>query len=102
MRPPSRPQAARLAGLALAAALVPPAAPAPPRAAARAPLPAPLAGSWPMFGGTPGRNLANPAARRIPAGWDVTPGARRNVRWAADLGTGAYGSPVVAGGRVFI
>lgn len=36
----------------------------------------------------------------VPTVWDVTTG--ENVRWAAPLGTGTYGSPVVRGGKVFI
>src|SRR5439155_1672516 len=32
--------------------------------------------------------------------WDVKKGA--NIRWMADVGTRAYGGPVVAGGRVFV
>jgi outer membrane protein assembly factor BamB len=36
----------------------------------------------------------------LPLRWDVATG--ENVRWSAQLGTYAYGGPVVAGGRVFV
>jgi outer membrane protein assembly factor BamB len=58
--------------------------------------------SWPMLGGTPSRNMANPAAKNVPTDWSVDPDAARNVLWHAELGSAAYGGPVVAGGRVFV
>lgn len=56
--------------------------------------------SWHMFGGTPSRNFVNPDAKGLPVKWDVDDGT--NVLWAADLGSKAYGGPVVADGRVFV
>jgi outer membrane protein assembly factor BamB len=56
---------------------------------------------WPMFGGTPQRNMANPAAKNIPAEWSVEEGKHKNVKWVADLGTKSYGGPVIADGKVF-
>lgn len=56
----------------------------------------------PMFGGTPARNLANPLAKNLPNDWNVKEGERKNVRWAVDLGSVAYGGPVIAGGKVFV
>ncbi|HID77612.1 MAG TPA: serine/threonine protein kinase [Planctomycetaceae bacterium] len=65
---------------------------------------------WPQWGGSPARNNASPA-RRIPAEWDVGQfdfrtgrwlgREARNIKWVARLGSEAYGSPVVAGGKVF-
>ncbi len=55
---------------------------------------------WPMWGGTPERNQVNPRERGIPAEWDIEKG--KNIKWVADLGSRAYGNPVVAGGRVFV
>lgn len=59
---------------------------------------------WPMFGGGTHRNMVNPFAKNLPAvrsvGEDNEP--RKNIKWAADLGTKAFGGPVVADGRVFI
>jgi outer membrane protein assembly factor BamB len=53
---------------------------------------------WPMWGATPGRNMAS-AATNMPAAWDPKTGA--GIRWKADLGSTSYGNPVVAGGKVF-
>jgi outer membrane protein assembly factor BamB len=53
---------------------------------------------WPMWGGTPGRNMVSPVTG-LPSAWDVRTNA--NIRWKAELGSTSYGNPVVAGGRVF-
>jgi outer membrane protein assembly factor BamB len=67
--------------------------------------------AWPMFGGAPARNMANPAEKlgALPfAGpnWgeaDQVKAWRASwVLWSADLGSRTYGSPVVAGGRAYI
>ena len=55
---------------------------------------------WPMWGGTPDRNMVSESSARLPAEWDVNSG--RNVRWVAALGSATYGNPVVAGGRIFV
>ena len=55
---------------------------------------------WPMWGGTPDRNMVSDTTARLPAEWDVDSGT--NVRWVAPLGSQTYGNPVVAGGRVFV
>jgi outer membrane protein assembly factor BamB len=69
--------------------------------------PAPDSSQW---GGSPARNNA-PATGALPAEWDVgqfEPRTGRwqretakNIRWVARLGTESYGSPVIAGGKVF-
>src|SRR5262245_37653197 len=59
-------------------------------------------GDWPMFGGTPGRNMVNPMAKNLPADWAVEKGEKKNVKWLAQLGNKAYGGPVVANGKVFV
>ena len=64
--------------------------------------PAPAGRDWPMFGGTPGRNLANEVERGLADAWDVTKGKEKNVKWSAAVGSTALGGPVVAGGRVFV
>jgi outer membrane protein assembly factor BamB len=67
--------------------------------AAAVPLRAALgAQDWPMWGGTPGRNMAS-AAANMPAVWDPKTGA--GIKWKAELGSTSYGNPVVAGGKVF-
>ena len=54
---------------------------------------------WPMWGGTPSRNMVSPM-KGLPLDWDVK--TKKNVRWVADLGSQSYGNPVVAGGMVFV
>jgi outer membrane protein assembly factor BamB len=54
---------------------------------------------WPMWGGTPQRNMAS-ASKNIPASWDVK--TKKNIKWKAEVGTTSYGNPVVAGGKVFV
>jgi outer membrane protein assembly factor BamB len=54
---------------------------------------------WPMWGGTPSRNMVSDAVG-LPRSWDVETG--RNVLWRADLGSQTYGNPVVADGKVFV
>ena len=60
---------------------------------------APGTGDWPMWGGTPGRNMVS-LMRGLPTSWDAEAG--RNVKWVAELGTQTYGNPVVAGGQVYV
>jgi outer membrane protein assembly factor BamB len=52
-----------------------------------------------MLGGSPSRNAVS-HDDRIPVTWDVR--TRRNILWSARLGKETYGSPVVAGGMVFV
>jgi outer membrane protein assembly factor BamB len=59
----------------------------------------PGAGDWPMWGGTPDRNMVS-LMKGIPTSWDVA--KKINVKWVAALGSQSYGNPVVAGGRVFV
>jgi outer membrane protein assembly factor BamB len=54
---------------------------------------------WPMWGGTPDRNLVS-GMTGLPTEWDVQSG--QNVKWVAELGSQSYGNPVVSGGMVFI
>ena len=59
----------------------------------------PGTGDWPMWGGTPDRNMVSNMTG-LPAEWDVESGM--NIRWVADLGSQSYGNPVVANGMVFV
>src|ERR1043165_9532697 len=59
----------------------------------------PGTGDWPMWGGTPDRNMLSPMAG-IPVSWDIK--TKKNVKWMAKLGSQSYGNPVVAGGMVFV
>ncbi|MGH9790527.1 MAG: hypothetical protein ACRD5W_04885, partial [Candidatus Acidiferrales bacterium] len=55
----------------------------------------PGSGDWPMWGGTPDRNMVS-NMKGLPTSWDVKTG--KNVKWVAALGSQTYGNPVVAGG----
>ncbi len=55
-------------------------------------------GDWPMWGGTPDRNMVS-NMKGLPTTWDVT--KKTNVKWVATLGSQSYGNPVVAGGQVY-
>src|SRR5436309_14128029 len=59
----------------------------------------PGSGDWPMWGGTPDRNMLSPMTG-IPTSWDVK--TRKNVIWMAELGSQCYGNPVVASGQVYV
>ena len=59
----------------------------------------PGTGDWPMWGGTPDRNMVS-NMKGLPLNWDVK--TKKNVKWVADLGSQSYGNPVVAGGMVFV
>lgn len=56
---------------------------------------------WPMFGGTPARNMVNLTDQKIPATWSVAEGKHQNIRWMAQLGSHSYSHLVVAEGKVF-
>src|ERR687891_2648439 len=62
-------------------------------------LSATLSADWPMWGGTPGRNMVSPLTG-MPSQWDVKSG--KNVKWMAALGSQSYGNPVVASGVVLV
>jgi outer membrane protein assembly factor BamB len=59
----------------------------------------PGTGDWPMWGGTPDRNMVS-AMKNPPTTWDIQ--SKKNVRWVAALGSQTYGNPVVSGGMVFV
>ncbi len=54
---------------------------------------------WPMWGGTPSRNMMSPMTG-LPTTWDVKTG--KNVKWVAELGSQSYGNPTVGGGVVLV
>jgi outer membrane protein assembly factor BamB len=61
-------------------------------------------GSCPMYGGTIQRNMVNTTDKNIPDTWNVGEEKKdwKNVKWVIDLGSKAYGGPVIAGGKIFI
>jgi outer membrane protein assembly factor BamB len=54
---------------------------------------------WPMWGGTPDRNMVS-NMKGLPTTWDVK--TKKNVKWVSALGSQSYGNPVVAGGQVYV
>ncbi len=56
-------------------------------------------GDWPMWGGTPDRNMVS-GMKGLPTSWDVK--TKKNVKWMVELGSQSYGNPVVAGGQVYV
>jgi outer membrane protein assembly factor BamB len=59
----------------------------------------PAGTDWPMWGGTPDRNMVS-SMTGIPTSWDIT--TKKNIKWMAMLGSQTYGNPVVSGGKVFV
>ncbi len=59
----------------------------------------PGTGDWPMWGGTPDRNMTS-NMKGLPTSWDVQ--KKTNVKWVAELGSQTYGNITVAGGLVFV
>ena len=58
-----------------------------------------VSADWPMWGGTPSRNMVSPMTG-LPTTWDIKTG--KNVKWVAELGSQSYGNPTVAGGVVLV
>jgi len=59
----------------------------------------PKKGDWPMWGGSPDRNMVSDE-KGIPTKWDIK--TKTNIKWTAPLGSQTYGNPAVAGGKIFI
>jgi outer membrane protein assembly factor BamB len=55
-----------------------------------------------MFGGSLSRNLVNTFDKNIPTEWSIEGDNAKRIKWSADLGSKAYGGPVIAGGKVFV
>jgi outer membrane protein assembly factor BamB len=54
---------------------------------------------WPMWGGSPSRNMVSDM-KGLPTSWDIKTG--KNVKWVAELGSQSYGNPSVGEGVVII
>ena len=57
---------------------------------------------WTMLGGTVGRNFVNTFERNIPSEWSIESGSEKHIKWSVDLGSKAYGGPIISGGKVFV
>ncbi|MBY0493725.1 MAG: PQQ-binding-like beta-propeller repeat protein [Cyanobacteria bacterium] len=58
-----------------------------------------VSADWPMWGGTPSRNMVSDM-KGLPTTWDIKTG--KNVKWVAELGSQSYGNPTVGEGVVLI
>lgn len=56
-------------------------------------------GDWPMWGGSPDRNMVS-GETGIPSKWDVDNGL--NIKWSAPLGSQTYGNPAIYKGKIFV
>ena len=54
---------------------------------------------WPMWGGTPSRNMASDATG-VSLDFDLKSG--KNVLWQKGLGSQTYGNPIVSNGKVYV
>ncbi len=54
---------------------------------------------WPMWGGTADRNMVS-SMKGLPTSWDLK--TKKNIKWVAELGSQAYGNPVVSNGVVLV
>lgn len=62
--------------------------------------PQPSTSSWPMFGGTPARNMVNFVDTNIADDFD--PQKEGSVLWLSQLGGRSYGGPIIAEGCVIV
>jgi outer membrane protein assembly factor BamB len=56
----------------------------------------------PMWGGGLSRNMVNTFDHNVPTDWSIEEGAQKNIKWVAEMGSKAYGGPIIAGGKVFM
>ncbi len=59
----------------------------------------PRVGDWPMWGGTPSRNMVSDETG-LPHEWDIRTG--KNIKWTAQLGSQTYGNPVITKEKILI
>ncbi len=59
----------------------------------------PSVGVWPMWGGTPHRNMVS-GEKNMPVKWDVD--TKKGVKWVVGLGSQSYGNPVIADGKIIV
>jgi outer membrane protein assembly factor BamB len=56
-------------------------------------------GDWPMWGGSPDRNMVS-GETGVPEKWDVKKG--ESIKWFCPLGSQTYGNPVISKGKIFV
>src|SRR5439155_4099874 len=59
---------------------------------------------WLMYGGSSSRNMVNLQVKGLSVEWEIPEQGQKgkNVKWVADLGSKAYGGPIIANGRVIV
>jgi outer membrane protein assembly factor BamB len=67
-----------------------------------APIPKTDSTNWPCFGGNSSRNNVNFSAKNLPVEFSATQEKTLNLLWKTDLGSRAYGQPVIANGYVLV
>lgn len=67
-----------------------------------APAPAATIKDWALFGGSVSRNLVNLVEKNLPDSWSNEEGKKKNVKWVVDLGSKAYGGPIIYRGRIYL
>jgi outer membrane protein assembly factor BamB len=55
-----------------------------------------------LFGGGTNRNMVNSVEKNVPTEWSVEPDGQKNIKWTVDLGSKAYGGPIIADGKIFV
>ena len=74
------------------------------------PSPAPAL-DWPMWGGTPARNMVSPGknppvefgpGKRIRGKDEIDLATTKGLKWTVPLGSNSFGTPVVTGGRILL
>ena len=66
------------------------------------PVPAATTKDWALFGGSVSRNLVNLVEKNLPESWSNEEGKKKNVKWVVDLGSKAYGGPIIYRGRIYL
>ena len=66
------------------------------------PAPAATTKDWALFGGSVSRNLVNLVEKNLPESWSNEEGKKKNVKWVVDLGSKAYGGPIIYRGRIYL
>ena len=66
------------------------------------PAPASTTKDWALFGGSVSRNLVNLVEKNLPDTWSNDEGKKKNVKWVVDLGSKAYGGPIIYRGRIYL
>ncbi len=74
-------------------------------------IPAVSAGDWPMWCGTPSKNMVSTekglpadfsAGKRVKGSEEVDMATTKNCRYVAKLGSQSYGTPTVSGGKILV